>query len=314
MGKRPYTKKAKKTPLDEVGLSLLGTALYLGQLNLHRDVRLGISRHNELQKQGLSVEKIERELDGEGLFCCDASFIPGITPEMRWAKKQVKALGCTRYSLEDAKAVMIHSVQFEWFHLYENRELALFLKDLGHNFTAQSYFSDYPIFQHEGDELSGLLWRLLFDELALFDEGHFTLHRPPRLVGEREYSFLVSDLCGAGISFGRRRGSGYNDDAGVAVNMALEVMVEKGVTAFQATHEIMVDFEIVPSIGGGIYRSGIMVSDGESSNGDEDGAFRRVYERVKKEAAKLKRHQLGPVDVHLNSIMVAASEMNAVKL
>jgi len=98
-------KGAKKIPLDESGLSLLGTALYLGELDQQRNTRLGISRFTELQSQGLTIEQIEHKLNESGLTCFDTSYVPAITKEMRWAKHQIKALGRTKYSLKEAKRV-----------------------------------------------------------------------------------------------------------------------------------------------------------------------------------------------------------------
>jgi len=177
--------------------------------------------------------------------------------------------------------VTVHSFQFEWFHLYKNRELALFLKDLGKSDTAFSYFSDDIISNADGSDLNDHLWRLLFDELARFAEGCFTLSRAPRCEAEREYSLLVSDLCGPQISSGRPAGSGFNDDTEAAVNIALEAMSEKGLKAHAATKEAIAELGVVFPSENGSYVSGIA-----AHMGAYERAFERLYKLVRKRAPK----------------------------
>lgn len=277
MGKRSNNKNRQQIPLNEFGLSLLGTALYLGALDHIRNSRLSISLFKELQAQGLSSLEIEHEMDVRGLNpYIDFSYKPKIDAQMRWARNQIRALGKKRFTLKEAKRVTIHDFEFQWFHLYENPELALYLKDLGTSIGVQCYFSDYPISEHDSSELSGLLWNLLFNELAILVEGRFSLHRPPREGSETRYSLLVSDLCGGGITYGRPNGSGFIDDTDYGVEIACEAMKEQNLNPHAAARFAVDKIGVATPLKDGKYTTGIA-----AFGGDRALAIDRLYKLVK---------------------------------
>ena len=273
----------QRIPLDEFGLCLLGTALYLGELHWIREAKQSLKRQSELRDQNLTIDQIEGILNKDGLDYFEGDSPPKITHEMRLAKEKIDSLGIKPGLDEKAKHVSLQAFQFEWHHLYRHKILAAYLKpDLPGQYS-YDYRSDGLLCEQDANDLSGHLWDLLFDELFRLTENNFSINRPPVTEEEIVYFLTVSDLCGPLRNRGRPVNSGYNDDIEAGVRLAISSIEERKLIPSEAAKEVIETFGTTIPSRNGSYRSGIM-----SYDGTYQASYDRLYPTILKEVAKLK--------------------------